>query len=168
MEITNSETINELRRATSAQMAVTSIPTTIAGAVVPTIEISPSLVRPINVLKGTSTTASGGTNILTTDTDKDFFLYGAQLSFSKNVTCDIATGNIYLSCTDAETEASQTFCCLAVTTLIAENGSVSMDFKKPIKIKRGTAIAINSAAHTAGALAKSGSIYGEYVTTRGN
>lgn len=94
------------------------------------------------------------------NTDREFYLTGALISFTKDVTCDIATGNLNVSYTS--NGAGRQLASMAVLTLTAQNAHIPVSLTKPIKIDNNTAITY-SGTYTAGSMARAMVIYGYFV-----
>jgi hypothetical protein len=147
----NSQVTAEIRDALKLNVGTEKIPEAI-----PVIEVGMKLTK--NAISRTGgSAATGSATIYTTPTDQDFYLTGFNFSYSKNATCDVATGSINL--TAFIQGANVAICLLSVLTLTAEKDTISVTLTHPIKIDRGKAIAI-SGTFTAGAMARNGAIYG--------
>lgn len=119
--------------------------------------------RPIEIIGSSSKNTSGNATISTMPTDKDTYITGFVYSFSKNATCDVATGNcaveVYIN------GVTRNLVTLAITTLIEENGQVAINFDKPMKIDRGRLIQHSNTTYAAGSMCRNITIYGYYVET---
>lgn len=159
--IFNSELFKQLQESARLQIR-DKLPTQLADKVVPVMEVNPKILyNNSNSFSNAST--SSGTLLLgtTTTASRDFYITAFNLSFSKDVACDIATGSIYLAI--ISNGATVILARLPVITLTAQDGKTELALSRPIKVDRGTNISIVSAAHTAGVLNKSGSVIGYYV-----
>lgn len=102
-------------------------------------------------------TTTGTVGLFTTPSDKDFYLTNATLSYAKDATCDIATGNILLSATVNGVAVG--IIRLAVITLTAQQDTVSVNFNPPLKLSRSTGINLTG-SFTVGTLSRGATIQG--------
>lgn len=107
-------------------------------------------------------TASGTLTVYTTPSDKDFYLTNITFSLAKDVTCDVATGRSGV--TAFIDGVNKELLSIAFITLTANLETVSIQFNKPFKIDRNTAIA-NGTTYTAGAMSRVVNIQGYTVET---
>jgi len=119
----------------------------------PVIPISPI----VKIIRNSNTSATGSITPYTTPDDKDFYLTAIGLSYSKNATCDVATGNVALNVTIDG--VSVAVVSLAMLTLTAEKDSVYVNFNPPIKVDRGTAIT-GTNTYTAGLMRRTCNVVG--------
>jgi len=139
-----------------------SIPDVVRADIQPVVEID----KPkSNIVKTATRATSGSTSLYQTPTDRDFYLTGGVLSMSKNVTCDVASGEI-ASILIVIDGVSTKFLIIAGQTLTAERADQSMDMTFPIKIDRNTSISLSGGAFTAGALVRTATITG-YIDVQG-
>jgi len=125
--------------------------------VIPTIQPVIQVAPVARIVRNGNTSATGSLTPYTTPTDKDFYLTAIGLSYSKNVTCDVATGNVQLNIT--VDGASVAVIALAMQTLTAQDGTAYISFPIPIKVDRGTAIT-GTNSYTAGAMRRTGVVVG--------
>ena len=159
--IDNSDTKKEINDAIRGNAVSNLAPTQLANQVIPVIDVNPKALRRSNIAR-TASTSGASTTIYTTPADKDFFLVGANFSFIKDATSDIATNAaLQLRCIiDGLTTAILNH---AVITLTAQSGNISISFPFPLKIDRNTAISLFRASTTAGVTVIAGSIVGYTV-----
>ena len=132
VRINNSDLMTELRDVAKIQVASDIIPNVLSNQVVPVIDVNPKHARKINVVRYVTSASAA----YTTPTDKDFFLMGFNMSFSKTVANDGAN----LTLTGYVDGVVQNIGTLAGITLTAERAEMSQSFPIPIKIDRGTAL----------------------------
>lgn len=99
------------------------------GDIIPVVPVLP-------VCRIVRSSASG--TVYTTPSDKDFYLTGFSMSFSKDVA---ATGSV-MTLSAIIDGVSQVLHRFAAITLTAERDSIAIDLSFPIKIDRGTNITI--------------------------
>ena len=85
-------------------------------------------------------TTTGALIILTTSSDKDYFLTSLNVSFVKDAVCDSATGAY--SVTVIINGRSTFLVSLPIITLTAERADIFLAFPSPIKLDRGSNIVI--------------------------
>lgn len=137
------------------------IPDYVKGDVQPVVEIDKPI---LNVSRSNSTAATTSATIYTTPTDRDFYLTNVSLSYIKNATCDLATGSYTLTCfIDGQ---NVQLIRIPILTLTLQEGTINIDFDKPMKIDRNTVIGLAGASFTAGAFVRAGAIQG-YIDTIG-
>lgn len=114
---------------------------------------------PKNNIIGTLTKVNtGGATVVAVSTSKDTYITGFSLSFSKNATCDVATGAVSLAFTiDGQTQTHGT---LAITTLVEELNSVYVQLYPAMRIDRGSNISLSTNSFTAGAMSRTATVYG--------
>jgi hypothetical protein len=111
-----------------------------------------------NVVSSGSSASAGALTIYTTPSNKDFYLCSIDFSFSKDATCDVATGRLGISAYTAEGGAKELI-ALPVITLKAEQQIITLTFPKPILLQRNTSIS-GSTSYTAGLMSRCGHITG--------
>jgi hypothetical protein len=146
----NSQVVSEIVNAFKLDTNVDKIPNAI-----PVIEVGTKSVKNILVAPLTAP-ATGLQTILTTSTTNDTIIYCIVMSYNKNATCDIATGQIYI---DAVLGGKITHIALLnVITLTAEKDNLIIPLPHGLKIDRGTNIQM-SGTFTAGVLIRSADLY---------
>jgi len=106
----------------------------------------------------TTKTTTGSSTMVTTAADKDTYITAVQLSYSKDVACDVAIGSVFVSCVvDGVTKG---IIALAILTLTAESDSAAIAFQVPIKVDRNTSIIIGTNTYTAGLMSRCAVIHG--------
>lgn len=143
-QVVNSETVKEIIKAGGLQTNQ-GIPTVLSNVIMPTIEANPRLLRHTNVryyntcINGTSTT------ILTTPTDKDFFVTYVWLAMSRDASATSTSSTV----TATINGTSDPIAVIATVTLTAGIQVTSQAFPQPIKIDRGTTITVTNQSGTA-------------------
>lgn len=146
--IYNSQLTRELTDAAKIQVSRDKIPNQLAEKVVPVMEVNPKLLRRANIVRSGTATGTGASTIYTTPSNQDFFLTHAELSIIKDAASDYATGGYPLNVTiDGVTRS---ILIISILTLTAQNQTVGIAFNTPVKLDRGSTIALNSASSTAG------------------
>jgi len=119
-----------------------------------------SLVYPIqkkysDIVRSVSTNASAGATLLTTPSDKDFYLTALSISYVK----DAASDNVLVSLTCYTGGGFRYLVTLQNPTLTASSRELTLSFPYPIKVDRGTIISVNG-TFTVGTILKYGMISG--------
>lgn len=137
---------------------------TIGNEVLPYITPTIAVTRFCDVIFDNVASNTTSTTIYTTPTDKDFYLVGAILSFVKDGTSTSTSSSITATIGGV---SNKVILRLATLTLTAERGQISYNPSIPIKIDRGTNIAVTNSSGTANITAR-GVIHGYTVeTTKG-
>ncbi len=165
VKIYNTSLFNELTEAGRIQTSVDKIPNEFAEKVIPVCEVNPKVLRTLNVVNGANSVATGNLTAFTTPTDKDFYLDYIALGSDKNVTCDVATGRVYVQVTNYTGQAS-IICSLPVLTLTAESANIFICFPKSLRLQRNSTIVVAGKTFTAGAMAVTVN-YGGYIIDNG-
>ncbi len=126
--------------------------------IVPAVNILPTISFARN---GTSNTSASTTNVLTTPTDKDFYLTGASLSYEKDSTCDTAPGQFIRLAVTIQ-GVSRSILLLPHISVTASNGSVTLNVGNSlgIKLDRNTNINLILPTFSLGTYTGSMSIFG--------
>lgn len=156
--IYNSDLTKGLINSAKLQTSKDKVPNQIADKVVPVIEVNPKLLRTCNILRYGSATTTGAT-IYTTPSDQDFYLCGASVSVIKDVTS--ASTSSYLQITP-EDGLTQRVLLISGITLTAQDDSISVDFSRPILLKRSSTIAVGNSS-AVGNIKTDASIWGYTV-----
>jgi len=140
-KIYNSELTNEIVRAARIQQNVDEIPSELSNQVVPVMEVNPRLTRTVSIVR--SLMASTGT-IYTTPTNQDFYLTGsiitgAAVGTQAQLTAVINGATQIINFAEI-IEGTGTYVGVVAVT----QGNQNCNF--PIKIDRGTAIALPNPA----------------------
>lgn len=160
--IYNSDLSKELQQGAKIQINRDDIPNQLAEKVVPVMEVNPKLLRRCNIIAGnTSTVTSGTVAVYTTPSDKDFYLVSYALAVAKDAACDISSGSVSMTATEADMGAIQLL-GIPVITLTLQQDNISVQLPFPIKLKRNTAISI-AGTFTAGICSRIGRIVGYTV-----
>jgi len=128
----------------------------------PVLDITPDFHKKINLVKTLDSSGSGSATVFTTATDVDTYITGIQFSFIKDATCDAAnTSDPGITVTIGGLAVQ--ICKLAMLTLTAQSQAIYMPLTIPVKVDRGTNVAITSVSYTAGTLVRATSIHGYTV-----
>ena len=122
-----------------------------------TYDIAPK--RVVDVVDGTIAATTSTATMVTTPTDRDFFLTGALMGFDKDDVCDGTSISIQATLFG---KAETNIFFMSALTLVAQQRDNAMVYNPPIKLARGTTIKL-AGAFTAGTMSKSASITG-YTT----
>jgi len=153
--INNSQLSKELIDGAKIQTSFDKIPTQLADKVVPVMEVNPKLLKITGVVKNASISNATGGTIYTLPTDKDFYLTDCALSVIKDAT-STSVGSDLTAVMDG-----QTIYLLSVPgiTLTAQNQTVTLSLKNPLKLDRGSLIRATASTNVAN-IKYSGTIYG--------
>lgn len=131
-----------------------AIPRQVIPTIQPTFELKR---RYANIVKTGTRTSSGSATVYTTPSDKDFYLTGVQMSWSKDVTNDGTTASLQVTI-DGDSTASNIL-RLYGQSVTANQIAETMSFLYPIKLARNSTITINQ-TYTAGASSLASTITG--------
>lgn len=109
------------------------------------------------ILGATARTTTGTSTLLTTSSVLDTYITGVNVSYTKDVACDVASGR--LGITGVILGATTHLLSVAVLTLTAQNDTTSIEFNPPIKVDRNSAIALGI-TFTAGTACIAGNVSG--------
>jgi len=129
------------------------LPKTISNSIVPIIDVGENIDS--YVVESTANASSGTLTMLTTPSDKDFYLTSVTLGLNKNSACDLGTGS--LNVTVVINGASKIILYLPTITLTAQNDVVVLSLPTPIKLDRSSSITY-SGSFSAGVCLRSGNI----------
>jgi hypothetical protein len=150
----NSWTSNEIIEATKINYGADGdIPQEISKVIQPVIVCNPKLVQKIDIIKSVAGSSTGTVTVWTVPANQDFFLIGAMMSCTKDVTCDMGTGSMAMSI------GTDRLLIFSILTLTAQDLETHMVWSRPVFVPRGTAITIGG-AWTAGACQRCASIHG--------
>jgi len=131
----NPEVHNEIRTAAKTQPGSQTINTSLHNVAIPTIEVNPKIVKNgYSFPKSQSTTGTvylgnpGGST-------RDFYITGVYVSFVKDASCDVATGDLQVDIPVLGTNIAVVV--MPVITLTAEKFSTFVSFGHPIKVDKG-------------------------------
>lgn len=135
------------------------IPLRVVPLIQPTFDLQ--LNKTKIVREGSVATTNASTTLITTPTDKDFYLTYLFIDYIKNATADGASSatlgpRIVTTIGGVSRQLLRT----VNLTLTAQNGRIAVSFPKPIKIDRGVAISLSNYTFTVGAALASASIAG--------
>ena len=155
--IYNTELFKELKDGAKIQQTRDIIPQTLAGQVVPVMEVNPKMLKNTKMVLNSGRTSTSGSSTLKTIT-KQTFLTGLIISLSKGAACDAATGRLTITVTPKESGAI-ILAGLPFTTLMQESTSIAVDFP-PLELSIGSTIVFSAFTFAAGSCSNSCSIYG--------
>ena len=142
--IYNNDLFEEIRRGAKIQQLRDSIPTQLAEKVVPVMEVNPRLLKRCDkIIFGNS----GGSFSLVVPALKDFYLTALQVAYNEIVTDTLSL--IVVTCVQSGVTA-QRICLIPTSTLTVAQGHFYYTFPNPIKIDRGTSIAITATGTVTG------------------
>lgn len=154
--IHNSELIQALIDKAKIQTSQDISPTQLAEKIIPTLAVEPEK-RVYN--SGTTKSSTGAMVLFTTPADRKFFLTGIQLSYVKDATCDLGTGEMAFLAYNKLFNISDELLCFTTITLTAQQDSLFMSFNPPLELQPSTTIT-NTSNFAAGILIRSGLITG--------
>lgn len=108
--------------------------------VTPVINVNPKHSKTCQIVRHIGNATSGVHTVYTTPADRDFYLCGVSSNFIKDAACDAATGAQGVACYPAEDGAQRFLIIFPFITLTAQSQAQAIDFNRPIKIARNTAI----------------------------
>jgi len=159
--INNSEIIKKVRELSGISALTGKLPSELAEKIIPVIEVNPELQRKVFIRESNLiTTSAGSAVIFTTSAGRDFYLCGFSIKLSRDAACDLAS--IYLEWKDDDNVARD-FTIPLVTLVAGSTDIVTVNFEKPIKVKKSQQIGIFAGAKTAGVYGARGSIWGYEV-----
>lgn len=133
--IYNSDLSREIQQGARLQVR-DRMPSELAEKVVPVMEVNPKLLRRINIVKSLLRVNQTISTIWTTDTEKDFYICAANLSYIKDANSTATTIQI----TAVIDGATVVVLGIPTLTLTAGSNSLHVAFPFPIKVDRGTVV----------------------------
>jgi hypothetical protein len=124
---------------------------------VPVIEVNPKLTQSLKLRTLLKSTTGSADIIPTTSNTKQLYIKAVVFNMIKDSTCDVATGNLSLSCTIDG--AVKELVLIPVITLTAQSMSVTVCLDNPIKIDTNTAVTFGAQTFTAGVMIRTANIY---------
>lgn len=146
-QIYNSELTDELKIGAKIQLSRDRIPNEIAEKVVPTMEVNPKLLKNCNILRHATAINTTATTVYSVPSDIDFYLCGCSLSVIKDATATSINSAIQIT-VDGDSNFFRPI-SIAGLTLTPQSLSESVDFNRPIKVKRGTNISVINSTNVA-------------------
>lgn len=126
------------------------------GDLVAIIPITPV----IDIVATATRTTSGAATVYTTPSDKDFYLTALIFTLTKDATCDMATGAVAVTAFLPTNATAQPIASHNAFTLTAQDKIIEISFPIPIKLTRGTLIALGGNTFTAGTCYRGVTVYG--------
>jgi len=133
-----------------------------SGDVMPDIAVTKELIELGESIGSNVSAATGTLSVTPLRGTTDCYITEVAVSFTKNVTCDVASGAVEVRV--IVNSVVRTLLRMAVLTLTAERDSAVLHLSHPLKIDRGTTIDF-SGAFTAGAMVRAISVVGFYTET---
>lgn len=159
--IFNSSLTRELVDVAKIQTATDPIPSEIASKVVPVIDVNPKHARVTKFSSFVDRVVSGADVVYTSASNVDTYITNATISYSKDATCDVANGVVII--TFYVGGKKYYWGGLAISSLQAQNDSISIHFTNPILIDRGSVIDLNSNTYTVGTMSRAACVQGYTV-----
>lgn len=158
VENQNKKVLNEMSEKTKVSN-LAELPKNIANSIQPVLDVS----SPIDEHKigTTSANTSGTHNMLTTPSDKDFYLTAVQLSYQKDAACDSTV--VQINCTPKGSAATQILKSRKLT-LTAGTESLSFSLPIPVLLERASLVSITG-TFTVGNMNMAGTCVGYTVDT---
>ena len=157
MQIQNEDATRIIREGAKLTLAE-GFPQVLLPNVVPVMDMTPRFHRFVDFADSASNTSTAAATIRTASTDKDTYVTGAVFGFTKDATSDSPTGR--MNFTVVIKGQAKNLISLPVLTLTAQDKQVAISFNPPIKVDRGSAIALGSITNTVGTVVRSGSVFG--------
>lgn len=155
VENNNSELTQELRKA--IRLYGMNIPSKVQDTIIPVVEINPSLLRTVSVIRSSTKSTTGTGTIYTTPSNQDFYLTSATLTLIADAACD-NTSVVLKTIVDGASSGRDVL-IIGKPTLTATQITQTIALKYPIKVDRNTAITYGG-TFTVGAMTVSVSIHG--------
>lgn len=141
----NGEVVAEIRNSAKVMPGTSdALPTTLSRVIIPTLEVNPKIVKNAKA-KSTASSNSTSATIITTPTNQDFYLIGASLSVIKDV---VSTSN-QSKITYYQDGLLTTLIAISSITLTVQSETISCNLNHPIKVDRGSVIAVVNSSATA-------------------
>lgn len=155
----NSKVAEEIRDVFKLQQNVDGQISNVAGQIIPVVDVNPKHSRVCDVvLHGFSDNATAVT-ILTTPTDKDFYLVAASIALIKDATSTSVNTDLRMTIEGVE----RRILSIPSLTLTAQSLSNNINLPFPVKIDRNTQINIVNSTNVAN-IKSVATIVGYYVT----
>jgi len=153
--INRGEILKKIVEELGLQPGAENAPRDVANTIVGTFDVMPEDTS--RIARGAIRSTTGATTLLTTPTDRDFFMTGATLGMQSDATAD----NTFcvLTATPFDSNASSNILLLPKITLTAFSGATQTSFVPPLKLARGSVISM-SHTFTVGASNISGTVTG--------
>lgn len=157
MQIQNEEATRIIREGAKLALAE-GFPQVLLPNVVPVMDMSPDFHRKVSSVFSGSATSSGGATIYTARPGVRFVITGFSYGFSKDATCDTATGS--MTTTAIIGGVGRSLSRVPVITLKEERGFINMNFPAPLVCDENTSISISSSTYTVGLMVRTLTVYG--------
>lgn len=157
-QIHNTDLLKEVREGIKSQQLRENIPQMLADKIVPVMEVNPKLLRRTNLVKNITKASSGSQTIFTSDATKETYITNLVLSVIKDATNDAVSQAC--SITVVQDGATLTPLSMSLLTLTAQDDSITLSFKNPIKIDKNTVVGLTSVSYTAGTMFRSANVIG--------
>jgi len=157
MLIQNASTIKEIRKVAGLSISE-GFPQQLNNSVQAVVDVNPANLRRGDYIKVSARTSTGDLVLATTSTARDTFISGAQLGIIKDATNDGASN--YVRITVVIDGITTDIIALPTLTLTAQNSFLSVNFREPIKIDRGSAITCTWVSYAAGLCVRTAGVTG--------
>jgi len=127
------------------------------------IETNPKLVNNLEVISFTASTTGLQTILAAASNnmpEKSLAIYAIEAGYNKTAACDIANGQITITCTRGGKTVY--LCSFDVITLTAEKDHISISFPKGIVIDKNTTVSM-SGTFAAGAMVRHANIFYSFI-----
>lgn len=147
--IRNSEIQRELIETANIQISSDEVPGELASKVVPTMEVNPKLVKGLNYVAEFISLANSNT-VVVSPAKKDLYITNIDVSYEKDVVCDMATGTALLVKLIQE-QQPKNLAIIGGISLTKESKTMNILLKTPFKVDRGSDMTLSrGGAYTAG------------------
>jgi len=126
-------------------LAISTLVDKIPNETLEKVQLTYSLNKQFSNFIVTGTSSSSGTltvSFPTVSAGSDTFITSLNLSFIKDATCDVGTGNLNLSIQPDGGPVSTSIFRFSVITLTAQNSEISIPLPFPLKIKNNTTMTL--------------------------
>jgi len=159
MQIQNVEAAAIIRSQAGLTLAE-GFPQNLASTVQPVIDMTPDSHVVADCASVAATASAASNNIVTNaDLNRDRYITGVTLSILKDATCDVATGAVTLSAVLDGDSTSTALLSLPVLTTTAQSDRISLALVRPVKLKKGAAVALGQGTFTAGNFIRHAQVY---------
>lgn len=155
--IQNTEAVNIIRDQAGLSLKE-GFPQNLAMTVQPVLDMTPDFHKFTSIFKSATGSTSSSTNTIYTVAGKRFLLTGLTYSWAKDAACDSATGAFGISATIDN--VSTPLLRVGGIALTAQQGSVYVEFKRPVFCPIGTTIFMQQSTFTAGVFIRSAVLHG--------
>jgi hypothetical protein len=156
MQIQNEEATRIIRDQAKLTLSE-GFPQVLLPNVVPVMDMTPRFHKFANVLGSAGQIVTGSLSAFTSHATYETYVTGLCANYSKDATCDIATGSIsVIAVIDGVSKQLARF---SVVTLTAERENINITFRPAIKIDKNAAVLING-TYSLGLMSRNLTVYG--------